>query len=61
MLQGCTNACNDITAPTKPVIDSKMEAMLFEKEREIELLKKESDSEVAALKSKVEVRNILMY
>jgi hypothetical protein len=31
-----------------------MEAMLIEKEREIELLMKERDSEVAALKSQLE-------
>jgi hypothetical protein len=35
--------------------------MLIEKEREIELLKKERDSEVAALKSQLEVWNISLY
>jgi hypothetical protein len=38
-----------------------MEAILIEKNKKIELLKKEWDNEVAALKSQLEVRNISMH
>jgi hypothetical protein len=38
-----------------------MKAVLSDKDREIEFLKKEWDSEVAALKSQLEVRTISVY
>jgi hypothetical protein len=50
-----------VTVPTKPHIDSKKKAMLLEKDRETELLKKEKYTEVAALKSQLGVSNILVY
>jgi hypothetical protein len=45
----------------KPVTDSEMKARLTEIDREIELQKKEKDSEVAALKRQLEVRNSPVY
>jgi hypothetical protein len=38
-----------------------MKGVLIKKDKEIELLRKESDSEVSALKSKLHVRGISMY
>jgi hypothetical protein len=49
---GCPH--KDVTVCTIPDIDSKMKAKLTDKVREIQLLQKEADSELAALKSQLE-------
>jgi hypothetical protein len=58
ILQACRSPCSDVRVLSKLDDDSKIKEMVMEKHSEVELLKKENFSYVAALNRESEVRNI---
>jgi hypothetical protein len=62
MLQACRTPDTDVSVKTAPDFnDEKFQAMVLEKDKEIEELKSEKDSEIRALKNELEVRNAVMF
>jgi hypothetical protein len=62
MLQACRTPDMDVSVQTEPDFDyKKFKAKVLEKDKEIEGLKTEKNSEVRALKNKLEVRNVVTF
>jgi hypothetical protein len=62
MLQASGTPDMDVSEETEPHFDDeKFQAVVVEKDKEIECLRNEKDSEIRALKNELEVRIILMF
>jgi hypothetical protein len=62
MLQACRTSDTDMSVKNEPDFDyEKFKAQVLEKDKEIERLKSEKDSEIRSLKNQLQVRNVIMF